>query len=541
MAIINIGILSIAIKKYWKPLYHIAFSLTWFIYMVWYFQEYHADKHFTLAFLFAFLFFATFYLTFLTYKIYKNEKFRSGDVGLMLINSFIFYGIGYALLDEKEGWSQYLGLFTLCNAVIHFIAGFVIYRQKLADKNLFYFVSGLVLVFITITIPVQLNGSWVTLMWTGEGALLFWIGRTRKVQFYENLSYLLMGLAFFSLVHDWTSQYYHYYPSVNATRITPIFNVYFLTSVLFIAAFGFINAINRDKRYIDNNQNKNVITRVFSFLIPAILLFTIYYSFRIEIETYWTQLFIDSELNISNKHSNFSDNQFNNDLLLFRTIWVINYSLAFASALALINLKKIQHEKLGYISLGLIVISLVVFLTDGLYSLSELRESYLDKSLSQYYRQNGFSIGIRYVSFVFVALAIFSFYKYRHQDFIKRKLPLAFEMILYISTLWIASSELINWMDIGKSGQSYKLGLSILWGIYSLLLIILGISKRKKHLRIGAIILFGVTLIKLFFYDIAHLDTISKTIVFVSLGILLLIISFLYNKYKPVIADETKT
>jgi uncharacterized membrane protein len=50
--------------------------------------------------------------------------------------------------------------------------------------------------------------------------------------------------------------------------------------------------------------------------------------------------------------------------------------------------------------------------------------------------------------------------------------------------------------------------------------------------------LFGITLVKLFFYDIASLNTISKTIVFVSLGILLLIISFLYNKYKHIITEE---
>ena len=61
--------------------------------------------------------------------------------------------------------------------------------------------------------------------------------------------------------------------------------------------------------------------------------------------------------------------------------------------------------------------------------------------------------------------------------------------------------------------------------------IILGIYQNKKHLRIGAIVLFGMTLAKLFLYDIAELNTISKTIVFVSLGILLLIVSFLYNKY----------
>jgi uncharacterized membrane protein len=82
------------------------------------------------------------------------------------------------------------------------------------------------------------------------------------------------------------------------------------------------------------------------------------------------------------------------------------------------------------------------------------------------------------------------------------------------------------------------LGLSILWGIYALWLISLGIWKQKKHLRIGAIVLFGLTLVKLFVYDISHLDTISKTIVFVSLGVLLLIISFLYNKFKNLILDE---
>jgi uncharacterized membrane protein len=47
--------------------------------------------------------------------------------------------------------------------------------------------------------------------------------------------------------------------------------------------------------------------------------------------------------------------------------------------------------------------------------------------------------------------------------------------------------------------------------------------------------LLAVTLAKLFLYDIADLDTIPKTILFVTLGITLLLISFLYNKYKDVI------
>jgi uncharacterized membrane protein len=79
-----------------------------------------------------------------------------------------------------------------------------------------------------------------------------------------------------------------------------------------------------------------------------------------------------------------------------------------------------------------------------------------------------------------------------------------------------------------------------LWGCYALLLIALGIWKKKKHLRVAAIALFAMTLVKLFIYDISHLDTIAKTIVFVSLGILLLIISFLYNKFRDIITGENE-
>ena len=184
------------------------------------------------------------------------------------------------------------------------------------------------------------------------------------------------------------------------------------------------------------------------------------------------------------------------------------------------------------------VIILMVFLTQGLYELSELRESYLSQSLSEYYQIGMFHIGIRYVSLVLVAILLMAFRTYLQQEFLKRKFTIAFDVLMLVAILWISSSELIHWMDMAQLDQSYKLGLSILWGVYSLSLIAIGIWKNKKHVRIAAIVWFGITLIKLFFYDISHLDTISKTVVFVSLGILLLIISFLYNKYKQKITDE---
>lgn len=538
MAIINTGILIIAFKKYWKPLYYSAFTLTWLIYLLWYAFNYLTTQHFGLALTFLTIFFALFYVTALAYKLVKKEKFAFPDIVLLLINSFLFFGIGYTLLNDHETTNQLLGLFTLLNAIIHFMVSAVIYRQKLADRNLFYLVSGLVLTFITIAIPVQLDGNWVTLLWVAEAALLFWIGRTKNVPVYEKLSYILMMLAFFSILQDWGSVYYNYYTEAPDSRITPLFNIHFLSSLLFISAFGFINRLNQNKKYTSPFVSQKIISKVVAFAIPGILLFTIYYAFRIEIETYWNQLFADSIVKIPLENSAYPDSIFNDDVNEFKVIWVINYSLLFVSALAWVNVKWIKSRQLAIVNTGLIILTLVVFLGEGLYVLSELRESYLAQPPSQYYKSGPFHIGLRYISFAFVALALTACYQYIRRYFTHPNVKAVFELLLHTTILWIASSELINWMDIAASAQSYKLGLSILWGMYSLLLIVLGIWKKKKHLRIGAIALFAVTLIKLFFYDISHLETVAKTIVLVSLGVLLLIISFLYNKYKHIISNE---
>ena len=541
MAIINVGILVVAFKKYWKSLYYSSFVLTWLIYFQWYGANYHTVEHFTLALTYLSIFFATFYLIFLAYKLIQKEKFEIDDIVLLLANSFIFYGIGYAILYNHKTGEQLLGLFTLGNAIVHFIVSAVIYWQKLADRNLFYLISGLVLVFITIAIPVQLDGNWVTLLWAGEAALMFWIGRMKRAHIYEILSYLLMVLAFLSIVHDWTTVYNIYDPAYPETRITPLLNINFLTSLLLIAAFGFINILNSNKNYSSPLLNQKDLSIIVSFSIPGILLITLYYAFRMEIASYWNQLYADSAISINAESQQYPNNYWNYDLRNFKTIWILNYSLLFFTILSFVNFKKLRNRQLGFINLAINTLAIETFLILGLYTLSELRESYLEQTLSDYYHGGIFNIGIRYISFAFVAILLIASYRYIRQEFMKWKFKIAFDFLLYTSILWIASSELINLMDIAESTQSYKLGLSILWGVYALLLIVLGIWKKKKHLRLGAMALFAITLIKLFFYDLSQLDTISKTILFVSLGILLLIISFLYNKYKHIISEEIKS
>jgi uncharacterized membrane protein len=541
MAIINIGILIIAFKRYWKSLYYSSFILTWIIFDSWYFTEYSAKDHFNLALIFLSVFFVTFYSILLSYKLLQKEKFNVGDVLMLLSNSFLFYGLGYSLLNSHSSGQELLGLFTLLNAMIHFGVSLIIYRNKLADRNLFYLVTGLVLVFLTVAVPVQLNGNWVTLIWAFEAALLFWIGRTKKVLVYEMLSYILMFLAFISIANDWYELYNNYIPGHPDTRVIPFFNINFLSSLLFIASFGFINYLNSSDKYASQQTYQERLKPIIDLLIPAILIIVLYNTFRLEISTYWNQLYADSALETTPKGQKFLSYIRNQDLKYFKTIWIINYSLLFFSVLSYINIKKIKSAYLGFINLGLNTFFVLLFLTVGLYTLSSLRDTYLQNTLSQYFNHSGFNIGIRYIAFAFVGLTLLLCSRYIQQDFIKvisPNLAIGFDLVLYISVLWIISSELINWLAIRQYSELYRLGLSILWGIYALGMVVIGIWKNKKNLRIMAISLFAVTLIKLFFYDISHLATIARTIIFVSLGILLLVISFLYNKFRNKISES---
>ncbi|WP_179334764.1 DUF2339 domain-containing protein [Winogradskyella costae] len=535
MVIINIGILVLSFKKHWKSLYYSAFIFTWLIFGSWFFFEYYEAEHLSLALTFLSLFFIIFYITFLAYKMLKREIFKGSDVVLLLLNSFLFFGFGYAILSDHETGSQLLGLFTLGNAVIHFIVSVLFYKMKLGNKNLFYLASAMVLVFITITIPVQLDGNWVTLLWVSEAALLFWLGRTKGITVYEKLSYPLMVLAFVSLLEDWSDGYSLYYTIDADNKVSSIFNIYFLTSMLFVAAFGVIVWLSRKEDYVSALKANSIWNRLFTYIIPAILLFTAYYAFRLEIEMYWDQIFYSSRLVIPTE-DNYDETFSNYDLLDFKIIWILNYSLLFTTVLSMINFKIIKNKLFEKVALALTVMSIFVFLTQGLLIISELRESYLNPS--EYFAENSFHLWIRYVSFLFLAGALYTCYKFVKREDIAKGYNIAYDIILHVSIVWVLSSELIHWMDMSESTQSYKLGLSILWGVYSFLLITFGIWKNKVYLRIGGMAFFAITLVKLFFYDIVHLNTISKTIVFVSLGVLLLIISFLYNKYKNQISDD---
>ncbi|MBK8490420.1 MAG: DUF2339 domain-containing protein [Saprospirales bacterium] len=143
------------------------------------------------------------------------------------------------------------------------------------------------------------------------------------------------------------------------------------------------------------------------------------------------------------------------------------------------------------------------------------------------------------MTYIFVGGTLWATYQYQRQSFVELKLSVPFDLLLHIILLSVASVELYCWMKALNVFNSYQGVLSVFWGVYALMLIVTGIRRSRKHLRIAAIVLIAITLLKVTLIDLADLSTLSKTMVLVILGALLLVISFLYNKFRDTLFGES--
>jgi membrane protein-like protein len=530
-AIINIGVLILSFYKQWRSLYISALFLTWLLLFSTWASAYQYDD-FVPYFVFNLVTFLTFYVAFIVQKIHRVQELEAVDVLLFLFSSLSFYAMGvWLILDYYPNNRTFVAMFTLLNAVFHFLVGYYFHLKKAPSQALKYLVLVLALSFATLVIPIQFKGTWITIFWIAEAALLFGFGRTKKMPVYERISYAVVILATFSLLIDWGKGSYSIFDMEDASAyITPFANSLFITGLLYSVAVGAMAYIN------DKYKETGTLNKVLSFLFNIFSVLILYCTFYREISVFCDMRALHQDPEIYNLYNHYEAYQ---DLNTFKGVWHIIYSVLFISAYSFLNVKYLKKKLLAELQIGLNFLLLTIFMTLGLYYFSELRERYMEEAQEGGQLSLWF-LNIRYVgllSLVVLGNSIYALSKFLEFKTGARRV---LEMLLHLVILWVASSELLHWTDIYESVANYKLGLTILWGGYAILLVVLGIFKRKKYQRISGIILVGFTLLKLFFYDTTHLDTLHKTIVFVLLGILLLVASFLYNKYTKEIEGEQK-
>ncbi len=255
---LNLSIVIIAYYKRWRALNLLGFIVTSLVGILWGMSRYHVDNYLVVQ-IFLILFYAIYLLTSLLYASHgsttkslttiQTEQFI--DYILIFGTPLIGFSLQYALMKPYE-WGAafssliltavYTGLtYSLINAIRN---GNVVYR-KLSDCLMAIAVS-----FLTLTIPLALEGKALILGWAVESVVLFWIG-----QRHHNPLSRLAGVSIYAM----TTLTLWLYPAAGLFEIpqTPFFNAHFLYLLLIAGIAGYFAYLLLRNPFDSENTHEN--------------------------------------------------------------------------------------------------------------------------------------------------------------------------------------------------------------------------------------------------------------------------------------------
>ncbi len=102
-------------------------------------------------------------------------------------------------------------------------------------------------------------------------------------------------------------------------------------------------------------------------------------------------------------------------------------------------------------------------------------------------------------------------------------------------TVEITSHFQLQAAEVSTALLARGMSLSLAWGLYGLVLVVAGIILRYRPIRYLAILLLAVTAAKVLVVDLSELGGVYRIMGFIGMGVLLLVGSYLYQRFKSVI------
>ncbi|MFC6996010.1 DUF2339 domain-containing protein [Rufibacter roseus] len=516
--ILNLGILVLAYYKKWPLLNFIAYFFTIVLYGGWLMTRVvdTPSPPYVGALVFATLFYLVFFLMNIIYNVKERQAFNAREMVSLLSNSAMYYAAGMYILANVDG-GAYQGLFTLGLAIFNFGFAYTLYRSQRADRNLVYLLIGLVLTFLSLTAPVQLEGNHITLFWALESVVLLWLAQRAGLPIIKVASCLVLGLMLVSLFMDWFG-----YTSAPEEPLRFLLNRYFLTGLFSLTALAAVwILLGRDeKNYPEESSwhfyrtGVGVLGVIFLYLV-----FLLEFVYQLQ-HTTWSEPVRVILLS------------FYHYLFLLGLLW---RSLSLSSYV-------LRQIPLTFAAVGLLVYFVVVHPATV-----EIRDAIL---IGKETSSEAFLLHYLPLATVLAIAGMMLRLVYHHFGFNQG----AGKAALWIASLvaiFLVSAELEHlWaLAVYERGneleltlrQVRKIGWPILWGICSFMLMMLGMRHKLKTLRIISLTVFFVTLAKLFLIDVWDMSEGGKIAAFICLGMLLLIVSFLYQKLKNLILVDDRS
>jgi uncharacterized membrane protein len=106
---------------------------------------------------------------------------------------------------------------------------------------------------------------------------------------------------------------------------------------------------------------------------------------------------------------------------------------------------------------------------------------------------------------------------------------------LALVTVEITSYFKVQEAEVATASLARGMSLSLAWGLYGVALVVVGIMQRYRPIRYLAILLLAMTAAKVLVVDLSELGGVYRIMGFIGMGALLLVGSFLYQRFRSII------
>jgi len=528
LLLLDLGMVALAFFKRWPSVNATAFGFTVLLYGSWLGMELAqgGPPSRAGALLFASLFYLLFFVMNILNNLREGQKFRPLEISLLLLNVSAFFAAGMMLMDD---WVNALrGIFTVLLALFNFAFAYWLYRHERVDRNFVFFLVGVVLTLVSLAGPVQLEGNYITLFWAIEGTMLLWLGQKTGIGLFKSSSGLVVALMVLSLLLDFEKFYFTY----SETALPIVANRVFLTGLFsglsVVASLGLLRGETGDRVGIYPRQAYAV-----GLVLVAIGVFYSAGAF----ETFYQ----------SERALELQDPSYMN---------LMAFTVAFLGGLGLFLGSWRHRAAFG----GLVAVAIVgglAHLLSFTYTWGSLRHVSMEQlGLGQTW---GHWVG--FAGFLLLAFHFLWRFDARAEASDRQK---TFGLWATVALLVLALSRQYDFLvgfhlyvpqpidpadmyyDAYEQretfiSQSRRIGYPMLWGISSFVMMLLGLRLENRQMRVISLSLFGLIVVKLFAVDVWEMSEGGRIISFITLGVILLVVSFLYQKLKKLLVETPET
>jgi uncharacterized membrane protein len=192
LLILGAAMLAISGIKIWKWLPPLQFAATLIYFWGWY-ASFYADYELQSTLIFATIFFALF-AALPAVRSMRDGELSPPEVAVVIANALQYLGALRWMLWPEYRWE--LALAVLVLAAAHLFAERALPAKSGKNVRVARAVyGGLALTFATLSIPILLDGKWITIAWAIEGAALVWSGLQVRSLALRAAGILLLAVA----------------------------------------------------------------------------------------------------------------------------------------------------------------------------------------------------------------------------------------------------------------------------------------------------------------------------------------------------------